>query len=67
MAVVPGGLLDQVRDDVPQRDRLARVAHGYRPSVPVARGDDIVGVGCLAGVLVKTLGEWAAQPVAAPP
>ena len=26
VAVVPGGLLDQVSDDVPQRDRLARVA-----------------------------------------
>ena len=26
VAVVPGGLLDQVSDDVPQRDRLAGIA-----------------------------------------
>jgi Transposase len=54
VAVVPSGLRDQVRDDVPQRERLAGI---FVPAdcfcVPVAGSNDVVGVGCLLGVLVE--------------
>src|SRR4029450_10620063 len=54
VAVVPGSLPDQVRDDVPQRERLAGVfVRGHCFCVPVAGSNDVVGVGCLGGVLVE--------------
>ena len=65
MAVVPSGLRDQVRDDVAQRERLAGV---FVPTdcfcVPVAGSDDLVGVGCLLGVLVEQLGQGLFEPPA---
>src|SRR4029078_4417979 len=58
VAVVPSGLRDQVGDDVPQREGLAGT---FVPAdcfcVPVAGSNDVVGVGCLLGVLVEQLGQ----------
>ncbi len=63
MAVVPRRLLDQVRDDVPQREGPAgALVTTHCLFVPVVGSNELVGVGRLLGVLVEKHGKRLLEP-----